>query len=71
MDLCKIDVDEGIENNKIMEIFPELKDDEVDAGTNMDFFINVTNDINSKTEEKKIDCLKRLLKRNQLLLHML
>lgn len=52
MDLCKIDVDEGIENNKIMEIFPELKDDEVDAGTNMDFFINVTNDINSKTEEK-------------------
>ena len=52
MDLCKIDVDEGIENNKIMEIFPELKDDEVDAGSNMDFFINVTNDINSKTEEK-------------------
>lgn len=52
MDLCKIDVDEGIENNRLLEIFPDIKNDEISSSDNMDFFINVTNDINVKTEEK-------------------
>ena len=46
------DVEELNDEEGISGIFPELKNDVIDATTDMDFFINVTNDINNKTEEK-------------------
>lgn len=42
-----------LENGKsISSLFPEIKNDVIEANDDMDFFINVTNDINTKTEEK-------------------
>lgn len=43
---------ESYEESDIHELFPLLKEDEISAEDDMDFFINVTNDINNKTEEK-------------------
>ena len=36
----------------ISSLFPEIKNDVIDANDDMDFFINVTNDINDQTEKK-------------------
>lgn len=52
MDILTIDVDKGIKENKLLTLFPDIVKDEISSTDNMDFFINVTNDINSKTEEK-------------------
>lgn len=40
------------ENEKITSIFPEIKEDKIDSSDDMDFFINVTQDINESTEKK-------------------
>lgn len=53
MDICTITEVEDLNDEKgIAAIFPELKNDVIDATNEMDFFINITNDINDKTEEK-------------------
>ena len=36
----------------ISSLFPEIKNDVIEANDDMDFFINVTNDINNQTEKK-------------------
>lgn len=52
-DVCAINDVEDLENDEsIASIFPEIKNDVIEADDAMDFFINVTNDINNKTEEK-------------------
>lgn len=53
IELCAINDLDELENGKsISGIFPEIKNDVINANDDMDFFINVTNDINTKTEEK-------------------
>lgn len=53
IDLCTItDIEELESDASITSMFPEIKNDIIEANDDMDFFINVTNDINSKTEEK-------------------
>lgn len=53
IDICTIsEVDELEDEDGIASIFPEIKNDVIDADNYMDFFINITNDINNKTEEK-------------------
>ncbi len=53
IDVCSIkNIKELEENEKLQDVFSEIKDDVIDAHDDMDFFINVTNDINNKTEEK-------------------
>ena len=52
MDICTINVEDGIKSKRLLEIFPDIDKDSIDSKDNMDFFISVTNDINSKTEEK-------------------
>lgn len=46
------DIKEIEESTELKEVFSEIKNDVIDAHDDMDFFINVTNDINNKTEEK-------------------
>lgn len=46
------DVDDLNKTTSITSIFPEIKNDVINAKDEMDFFINITSDINSKTEEK-------------------
>ena len=43
---------ESAEDKKILELFPEIKNDKVDSGDAVDFFLNVTKDINEVTEKK-------------------
>lgn len=43
---------EAFSSSEINELFPGLKEDKIEATDDMDFFINVTKDINNKTEEK-------------------
>ncbi len=45
-------IDELENGESISSLFPEIKNDVIEANDDMDFFINVTNDINTKTEEK-------------------
>lgn len=53
IEICTInDVEELDGGEGITQIFPEIANDVIDATNDMDFFINVTNDINDKTEEK-------------------
>lgn len=53
MDLCTITSVEELENGEsISSLFPEIKYDHIDASDDMDFFINVTHDINETTEKK-------------------
>lgn len=52
MDVLKIDdVKELEEGDSILALFPEIKNDHIDADDDMDFFINVTQDINETTEK--------------------
>ena len=52
-EICTIsEVDELDSEDGIASIFPDIKNDVIDADNYMDFFINITNDINNKTEEK-------------------
>lgn len=52
-DVCAInDVEDLESDDSIASLFPEIKNDVIKADDAMDFFINVTNDINNKTEEK-------------------
>jgi rhomboid protease GluP len=39
-------------NKVLKDTFPNIKDDEISSDDAMDFFINVTNDINKSTEER-------------------
>ncbi len=52
IELIAIPDADSFDESDIHNIFPLLKEDHVEAEDDMDFFINVTNDINSKTEEK-------------------
>lgn len=53
IDVCSIkDIKELEDNEDLQEVFGEIKNDVINAHDDMDFFINVTNDINNKTEEK-------------------
>lgn len=53
IDVCNITGVEDLQNeSSLAEMFPEIKNDIIDSSDDMDFFINVTNDINNKTEEK-------------------
>lgn len=45
-------ISELTKESKVLELFPALKNDEVDAADDMDFFLNVTQDINETTEKK-------------------
>ena len=45
-------VSELTEKSKVLELFPALKNDEVEGTNDMDFFLNVTQDINESTEKK-------------------
>lgn len=53
MDFLKIDSVNDLEANEgLLSLFPEIKNDEVESENVMDFFINVTDDINESTEKK-------------------
>lgn len=45
-------ISELTKESKVLELFPALKNDEVDGADDMDFFLNVTQDINETTEKK-------------------
>ena len=49
--ICKITEMTDI-NKTLKDIFPTIKDDKISSDDAMDFFINVTNDINKSTEER-------------------
>jgi membrane associated rhomboid family serine protease len=49
--ICKIDEKTDI-NKALKDIFPAIKEDKISSDDAMDFFINVTNDINKSTEER-------------------
>lgn len=52
MDILKIEsVKELEEGDTITALFPEIKNDHIEAADDMDFFINVTQDINETTEK--------------------
>lgn len=52
IDCIKVDGEKDIKKSKTLnELFPELKDNLLDAHDGLDFLINVTNDINIKTEK--------------------
>lgn len=52
MDILKIDDIKELENGEsISALFPEIKNDQIEANDDMDFFINVTHDINETTEK--------------------
>lgn len=53
MDVVSLDLDVNLEeNDKFTSIFPQIKDDKIDSTDDMDFFINVTQDINETTDKK-------------------
>lgn len=53
MDILPVkDVNELENGDSIASLFPEIKNDVIESHDDMDFFINITNDINKKTEEK-------------------
>lgn len=53
MEVCSItDVKELESGTIIADLFPAIKEDLIDATDSMDFFINVTQDINESTEKK-------------------
>lgn len=45
-------VSELTKESKVLELFPALKNDDVEGADDMDFFLNVTQDINESTEKK-------------------
>ena len=50
---CSISSIKDLRNNKtINEIFPDMKDDKLDTKDPLNFFINVTKDINESTSKK-------------------
>lgn len=52
VDCIKID-EKGVKKNKLLnELYPGLKDDLIDATGGIEFLLNVTNDINEKTERE-------------------
>lgn len=53
VDVEIVDSIDCLSNGKsISSLFPEIKNDVIEANDDMDFFINVTNDINNQTEKK-------------------
>lgn len=52
MDILRIDSVKELENGEsVSALFPEIKNDHIEAEDDMDFFINVTQDINETTEK--------------------
>ena len=49
--ICVIEDTKDI-NKSLKDTFPDIKDDNISSDDAMDFFINVTNDINKSTEER-------------------
>ena len=53
MDIVSLDLDCSLEeNDKFTTLFPQIKEDKIDSIDDMDFFINVTQDINETTNKK-------------------
>lgn len=53
MEVLNLNIDTSLEDNdKFTSLFPEIKNDIIDSSDDMDFFINVTQDINETTEKK-------------------
>lgn len=52
VDCIKIDSKGVKKNKKLNELYPELKDNLIDASDGIEFLLNVTNDINEKTERE-------------------
>lgn len=53
MEVCAIsDIEELSNGTSISSLFPKIVEDQIDATDGMDFFINVTQDINKSTEKK-------------------
>lgn len=53
MDVVSLNLDINLEeNDKFTSIFPQIKEDKIDSTDDMDFFINVTQDINETTDKK-------------------
>lgn len=70
MEVLNLNIDTSLEDNdKFTSLFPEIKNDIIDSSDDMDFFINVTQDIN-ETTEKKNKIFEKVFKRKQLLLHI-
>ncbi len=63
------DVTDG--RSKLSRMFPSLKDDDIDATDAMDFFINVTNDINKSTEKKTMLYEKTFGKKTPIITYIL
>jgi len=56
IDCISIDSGKGItKSNKINEIFPTIKENLIKPKDDLEFIINVTNDINKKTEKENIE----------------
>jgi hypothetical protein len=43
---------DSADDKKLLDIFPDIKNDNLDKGDAVDFFLNVTKDINEATEKK-------------------
>lgn len=53
MDVLSINTETSLDKDeKFVSIFPEILNDKIDSQDDMDFFINVTQDINETTEKK-------------------
>jgi len=52
IDFIKIKNVDDISQNEMISIFPNIKEKIIDSDNNLDLIINITNDINRKTEEE-------------------
>lgn len=67
MEVLNLDMDTSLEENeKFTSIFPEIKNDIIESSDDMDFFINVTQDIN-ETTEKKNKLFEKLFKKKTII----
>lgn len=67
-----IDANKGIKKNKqINSLYPELKNNLVDTTDGLEFVINITNDINTKTEEENREYERVFSKKPNIVTHVL
>ena len=67
MDVVKVDTRSALdEDGELTSLFPEIVNDIIDSTDDMDFFINVTQDINKSTE-KKNKLYEKTFKKKQLI----
>ncbi len=65
IDCISINADKGLKKSKeINEMYPDLIENLLDAKDGIDFFINVTNDINKKTEKENKEFEKIFKRKN-------